>query len=151
MIVTDPCYDSDSWANGVVDRCQTGNWLASIAVKHIKDWGDRVTQLTVTHETAEEPLKWQAAGFDVGVDSGSAGVFDFEKYPEYPKSDEDELELSVPEAAKLHDAGTCAFGAASRSGLGDGAYDCLIAKKNGKVVGIKIVFLDEALIASTKD
>ncbi len=90
--VTDPCYVKDTWCAGVLDNCLNGEWEGYInVVDNTDSWGkDRlVTEIMIVHKDytiiSEE---WTKSDIHVGVDSGQAGFFDDEKYPEDPRDDE---------------------------------------------------------------
>jgi hypothetical protein len=111
-------------------------------------WGNRVARLSVYHQDHREAFPCETVNFPVFVDSGQAGIFDFALYP---KSDEDRGEYGdltkfygqVCEITLEEDGGCVSFGAASRSGYGDGSYRCFVSRKDGMVVAAEIVFIDD--------
>jgi hypothetical protein len=44
---------------------------------------------------------------------------------------------------RITHAGIVPFGCVSRSGYGDGCYECFVVKKKNKIVAIKVIFIDE--------
>jgi hypothetical protein len=85
------------------------------------------------------------ASFEVGVDSGQAGIYDEDYYRQYHSEDDcnddwygDICDLTTPFGTK---DGKCVV---SSSGYGDGGYDCYLLKdKNNEVVGFQIVFIED--------
>lgn len=87
-VVADPCYELKSEAKGILGvlDVKAGNY----AVSHTSmDNGSRIASIRVLHESVADNSdynsdkitdKWDGADFSVGVDSGSAGVFDYEYY-----------------------------------------------------------------------
>lgn len=151
LIVTDPCYDTDSIGriNGVIENPLQGTWCAVIEMTNdTGGWGNRVARLSVYHQDHREAFPCETVNFPVFVDSGQAGIFDFALYP---KSDEDRGEYGdltkfygqVCEITLEEDGGCVSFGAASRSGYGDGSYRCFVSRKDGMVVAAEIVFIDD--------
>ena len=69
--ITDPCYENGTWCAGTV-KAKNGTWRGSV---EIDDSSGRVAELharligSSSHPMVKVP-------FDVGVDSGQAGVFD---------------------------------------------------------------------------
>lgn len=82
--VSDPCYTKDTWCAGVLENVLNGDWVAEKVVygNDVTGWGDRIGELRIfhihhTHQNATELVE-----IDVGVDSGQAGFFDEEQYPD---------------------------------------------------------------------
>lgn len=152
MWVTDPCYSRGTWCQGVLDNVLKGKWLASVEIvpDSLTGWGDRVGKLIVKHHSAvpKVSLKLDA---DIGVDSGQAGFFCDSKYPRGDVGDYGDTSTFYGLACTLTDssnkAGSFPFGAVSRSGFGDGSYDCEYwVDADGKVVRAEIIFItDEEL------
>jgi hypothetical protein len=106
---------------------------------------------------ANQDLSWREYPGEVGVDSGQAGIFSIENY----RNDEIAESITTPDSNfsigrdgdgdawyekmcqfTLSDNqwGSYDTGVVSSSGIGDGGYRCLVAKKKGKIVGICIDF-----------
>jgi hypothetical protein len=140
--VTDPCYSKGTWCAGTVPNCRKGTWIAEIDRKNCGEWGNRISRLTVTHELGGVGSD-EDAGFEVGVDSGQAGVFDDRRYPEDP--DESSfyehcchLTLSRPSCGVLK------FGAVSSSGYGDGGYAATVRRDaTGQCYRISVEFIED--------
>jgi hypothetical protein len=138
--ITDPCYSKGTRCAGTVANCRQGNWIAEVDRRWCGAWGSRISRLTVTHELGGVGAD-EEAGFDVGVDSGQAGVFDDRHYPHDPDDssfydDCCRLTLSRPECGALP------FGVVSSSGYGDGGYAATIRRDaTGKCYRISIEFI----------
>ena len=156
LVISDPCYDEGIWCSGVVDA-RRGRWLAQVEVSDEGSWGKRVALLRAMHEDCRDIMPLDPVGFEVGVDSGQAGVFDKSLF---------KRASAVPEDFKHHTGAICpdepwysyicdhtlreGVGAAvvnggvvSSSGFGDGGYVCLVAKQDGDVVALEIRFITE--------
>jgi len=164
MRVSDPCYDKDVWCTGLLDNCVTGTWEGAVLTVD-EGFGERVSVLVARHKetgpdfsSVHNLLKgrrgsgWVEQKFQIGVDSGQAGLFDdahyqdetvFEGLPAPEKSFGSlwyshccEITLSEPKA------GVLPFGAVSSSGYGDGCYVCYTHDgKSGEVDFACIVFI----------
>jgi hypothetical protein len=93
---------------------------------------------------------WKRENFEVGVDSGQAGIFDGGHYKEDKVVEGIEFENNFAEPwynvccdVTLADrgAGVIPFGVVSRSGFGDGGYTCYtIRNEIGWVIAVMIDF-----------
>jgi hypothetical protein len=148
LIVTDPCYDRGTWCQGIVENVSPGRWDARIVMSK----QGRVASLEVAceHRLTTE-LVWTELPFEVGVDSGQAGIFDESLYPRGATGEcgDGTTFYSRACAATLDDndrtkrAGIVAEGAVSSSGYGDGSYTAFAAMNpDGRVVGVRVVFID---------
>lgn len=90
VVISDPCYDLDTWCNGVLENVKPGNWHTKAENVNINNWGERCSALIAWHEDVEEPDEgdYELTGIDVGVDSGQAGIYDY-KHFEYLKDNKD--------------------------------------------------------------
>jgi len=161
VVVSDPCYDRGTWCAGTIRNVLNGTWKARIERSDEGEWGIRVARLVVMHEKYEEDHPcvdgWDAQKFEVGVDSGQAGVFDTRHYKsdadarkatwvnkdEAICDDEPWYSLCCDRTLNGDSAGVIPFGAVSSSGFGDGGYPCHAKTEGGKVVGIAITFIGE--------
>lgn len=157
--VSDPCYEAGGSGQVKLDNVRTGQWSMLLDKRDEGAWGSRVAELVVSHN-GKCCFSWEHAG-QIGVDSGQAGVFDVKHYRNdhiseglprfYEKEaicpDEDWYSLCCDRtlATKLGGGGVVPYGAVSRSGFGDGAYDVYVSKDRTtkEIVGIKIVFIEE--------
>lgn len=173
VIVSDPCYTRDPRIMGSFDNVKPGKYIPEIThTDQTSGWGIRVAELAVYHESTGgyvSDSRWQKADFEVGVDSGQAGIFSDSIYPtgdttgEYGdkstfygtcceatlgegyrairKWEEDGSKGPRPE----WNQGDTVFGqgVVSSSGYGDGGYDCFFVEQGGEIIAIKIVFITE--------
>lgn len=153
VMVSDPCYSIGTWCQGSVDNVHTGTWKAHIVTSDEGKWGVRPAELhaVLASLNPSRELSWTKEEFEVGVDSGQAGIFDMEHYKDDSvigdlpcEFDHDWYGMVAHVTLKdERQAGTIPFGVVSSSGYGDGGYDCFTAKVNGRVVAIKIIFIPE--------
>lgn len=157
VVVSDPCYEIGTWCQGVLENVREGAWRC-----HVLRSDDRVAELILGHSSGQAVSKrWNKESFDVGVDSGQAGVFDAAHYRDDAATQgvsriaqevicREEPWYSICCDRTLGNesgAGIIPFGVVSSSGYGDGSYRCYTRKDAaGCVVGIRIVFIaDEDL------
>lgn len=161
--ITDPCYEKGTWCAGTLDKCATGTWHGFVQQYDAGDWGIRNSELHVLHESvvgmdqeALDSMPWKPCKFEVGVDSGSAGVFEESRYPASGGDDEefydrcgkaylpDEMEAVLHGVPKTHlFAGAIPEGVVSLAGYGDGGYEANYKELDGRVVAVRIIFIDE--------
>lgn len=96
MIVTDPCYDKQTWCQAKLDNVRNGTWYATAEYSDEGNWGERVAGLWVWHSdlkienpSRDFPVCPEFIPADIGVDSGQAGFFDLDKYPDDPHKDDE--------------------------------------------------------------
>lgn len=164
VMVSDPCYSIPTWCQVKLKDVLPGKYRTNCRItNNTGGWGERCSVLMVVHEDyVLENLSWRNQPGDVGVDSGQAGIFCMTGY----RNDEVAEGITTPpldrpfvlpyreNGDKWYDK-MCQFtlsgdrwgsydtGVVSCSGIGDGGYRCLVAKKNGKIVGIAIDYLME--------
>lgn len=162
VMVSDPCYGTDTWCQGVLENVRKGFWDAYLKMSDKGPWGIRVTELVVinldyndeyTGLESEDINELQE--FEVGVDSGKAGIFDYDYYCKYHTdkgADEDWYEVQIiKQFFPTHNESdweksifTEFNGVVSDSGYGDGGYDCYVThNEEGEIVGIKIVYISD--------
>ncbi len=172
--VSDPSYDLTVWCAGTVKNVANGTWRASSYTRTLENWGERIWELEAVLEGAQHgSLPWKECRFTVGVDSGTAGIFDLSHFHDdsvvtsetpislfWTKSLQEErnwegmchtaadgdlrkLSTSDPDP-NFFTGGVVPFGVASRSGCGDGGYSAYI-KRNSKrqAVAVKVVFISD--------
>lgn len=84
VMVSDPCYGMNTWCQGVVDNVLKGNYKCTVETSDEGEWGRRVSAINVVHEDyVKKSLEYYKENFEVGVDSGQAGIFDYEYYKRY--------------------------------------------------------------------
>lgn len=152
LLVTDPCYEKGTWCSGDLENVLPGIWQASVMRLQDPDWGDRVAELVICHESikdtdAESIDEW--VPITVGVDSGQAGFFDPQFYPNGEPGEYGDKDTFYGRACEAtdnpHDWGIVdGHGVVSQSGFGDGAYACYVTRDpQGRVIAAKIVFISD--------
>jgi len=159
VIVSDPCYTIPTSCQIKLNNVLPGDYHPFVQKSTEFGRGNRCHRLGVIHNDyiANHKLSWRVNPGEVGVDSGQAGIFCKTGY----RNDELAESITTPEINfditrdgegdvwyekmckfTLSDKqwGSYDTGVVSSSGIGDGGYDCLVAKVNGKIVGICINF-----------
>lgn len=90
VMITDPCYDEDTWCNGKLTNVRPGTWHTKANYLNIEFWGDRCANIIAWHETVDEPTNWELTDIDVGVDSGQAGIIDLAHFRQIKATHEQE-------------------------------------------------------------
>jgi len=84
VMVSDPCYGLGTWCQGVLENVLPGQYDCNVEYSDEGTWGTRVSAIEVTHVNYKTgSLLLQMEDFEVGVDSGQAGIFDYEYYAKY--------------------------------------------------------------------
>ena len=84
VMVSDPCYGLGTWCQGVLENVLPGVYDCNVEYSDEGDWGVRVSAIEVTHESCRGRfIALECEDFEVGVDSGQAGIFDYEYYAKY--------------------------------------------------------------------
>ena len=158
VMVSDPCYRLKTWCQGVLENVKAGIWNAYLRMSDEGEWGIRVAELIVIHSECAKtnPIVIdELQTFEVGVDSGCAGIFDYDYYAKYHTEDETNRNwydtIICKQFFPTHEQSgwensifTDSEGVASSSGYGDGGYDCFVSRNDeGEIIGIKIVFIDD--------
>lgn len=142
MKVTDPCYDMDTWCAKELNNVKNGVWHAKHEVLD-----GRVAVLMVLHESVitlnEKKFKWRLRSSEIGVDSGQAGFFDFDRLKTIKSSEVSDKEFYSNVCELTNPMGTLEFGVASSTGYGDGTYPLYAWTLNGEIVAAKIVYMKE--------
>ena len=138
--VSDPCYDMDVWCAGTIENVLPGKYNCYFTITDDRDWGKHVSELEVVHETEKECKEFTLADFEVGVDSGTCGIYDIDYFSEN-RDDADwytrVTDPTIDGFGDVHD-GKCVV---CSSGYGDGGYDCCVGRSNGKAVAFKVRFI----------
>lgn len=151
--VTDPCYSLDVWCRGEVE-VENGDWAAQVEYIDCGDWGCRVKSLSCWNiDICSNRLQREVAVFEVGVDSGQAGFFDFDAYPEHGASFTDGGDGFYAECCSKTNSNESAgivrvngepIGVVATSGFGDGGYQAtLLRNEQGNVEEIELIFIEE--------
>lgn len=166
VMVSDPCYSLGTWCQGVLENVKSGIWEAYLKISNEGGWGLRVAELiTINSEHYKEHpiIIDEHQEFEVGVDSGCAGIFDYDYYAKYHTEDEKDKRwyetIICNQFFPRHDSSgwknsifTESNGVVSNSGYGDGGYDCYVARNTeGEIVGIRIVYIVEEEINEEED
>lgn len=121
--------------------------------KSAAEYQGRIAYLHIVHAEAQSHFDphaefdstWENAGIDVGVDSGQAGFFDQALFEQVcadaavkDKFYDEICHLTSEDGGLVH-----AIGVVSSTGYGDGSYDCLIRRDDGRVVEAIIVYVPE--------
>lgn len=85
VMVSDPCYGLGTWCQGVLENVLPGNYKCYVEYSDEGDLGERVSAIEVVHENYDRPvpIELEPENFEVGVDSGQAGIFDYDYYAKY--------------------------------------------------------------------
>ena len=84
VMVSDPCYGLGTWCQGVLKNVLPGQYDCNVEYSDEGDWGTRVSAIEVTHIDYDRcEFGEDLEEFEVGVDSGQAGIFDYEYYAKY--------------------------------------------------------------------
>jgi hypothetical protein len=147
-MISDPCYGMQTWCNSLVLDVLKGKYNAFVRIGKYAEWGERVTELTLCHESRKpftEIERLEHFSSRIGVDSGTCGIFDKDYYEEHHSKtsndiDEDWYEKFVCDEMKDYIT-TDGKGAISSSGCGDGRYPVFAEYKGNKAFAIRIKFL----------
>ena len=138
LAAIDPGYDSLD--DGLVfDNARPGPWNAFVQVIETGSAGDRAVELMVIHSelSAYSALNFEPAG-KVDVDGGQASFLDAGRWP--GGENEAYFDAACAITDRTH-AGCFADGAVSRSGWGDGDYECQVARdRDGRVIAARLSF-----------
>jgi hypothetical protein len=141
--LSDPCYKIDTWCGQYNVPAKNGDWEATV---EYTDSGRVASFSAFFLQIDPHPAPTTQTVFYIGVDSGQFGIFDAEIYD--PESDYEspgfyrdccDATLARAGAGVVQDKGFV-----SRTGWGDGSYECVMTKtENGELVGIDIVFISD--------
>lgn len=162
VMVSDPCYSTDTWCQTKLDNVLPGLYNVEVEMSDQGDWGVRVSGITILHESITDDgisLEWEDHS-ECGVDSGQCGIFCITGY----RNDEIAEGITTPTLDQpfiypFRDGGDkwyekiCHFtlvepqwglydtGVVSSSGMGDGLYPMEVMYDKEKIVGIRITYL----------
>lgn len=152
VMVSDPCYGLNTWCQGVLENVLPGTYDCKVEYSDEGDWGRRVAAIEVTHQDYDGIIRFESEGFEVGVDSGQAGIFDYDYYSKYHTDSNERNHVddnwyyeACDMTCSYEQAGTTDdLGFVSSSGFGDGSYTCYTAReRNGYIIAIRIEFIAE--------
>ena len=149
--VCDPCYNKSIKSVAVLEVLK-GKYLATVGIKENMDgFGERVNWLEICHQDyLDVEANQLMPDVDVGVDSGQAGFFDDEHYPDGGSTgDFEDLNSFYGKACNLtlqdEQGGIIdSFGVVSSSGYGDGVYELYVGRNSAnQIVSARINFWNE--------
>lgn len=165
MRVSDPGYGKSTWCAGVIPDCRTGRWEAlaffcndELFFRRVSLLAARAVDGNAGFDLLDSLDKLERANFEVGVDSGQAGMYDDETYgldstvtgiPNPSGKDCEEpgerwYKYCCDITLSSERAGVIPTGAVSRSGYGDGGYPVFFQRgEDGKVDLIAIRYILE--------
>lgn len=150
MRATDPCYTKRKDLGYPIENTMNGDWRFKLVWSDEGDWGIRVKELIVWNDSVLDAKSvdnvafTEVKDFYVGVDSGQAGFFDEDKYPNGTDLDERFYNEIGRGTLSPRQVGLVSFGVVSSSGLGDGGYPLFVHRdENGKAIAAKIDYLPE--------
>jgi hypothetical protein len=152
ILVSDPCYelekDEDTFKiNFILNNAQQGKWNTWVIIDRENG---RNAELIAISDTMSIDCKTLDSNFwsnmhemAICVDSGQAGIYDAAHFKDDNDNDKwYDMNCKIT-ISHEHCAGIIPYGIVSKSGYGDGIYDLFVSKKNKKIVGVRIVFIDE--------
>lgn len=154
VVVSDPCYELDTWCAGTLTNVLPGEYNCDI-VKKTNRCGERVSHLYAIHSDYNVDLNdiKEEQDFEVGVDSGTAGIFDYEYYAIYHigRTDDQWYDHRICNAfypnrceTSINIIQTQYKGVVSHSGFGDGSYTCFVKRNDeGKIIAIMIEYISD--------
>lgn len=90
IMVSDPSYDLGIWCQGVLENVLPGEYDCFVKYVDKGNWGIRVAAIQVVNcSYTDSDLKETMEDFEVGVDSGMAGIFDYQHYARHHNKDLD--------------------------------------------------------------
>lgn len=153
VIVTDPCYEIGTWCTYLINTMKPGTYEASVAICNdtSADWrsGRIAVQYVLPNGMTVEDFNKKAKEYSsIGVDSGTAGIFDFEYFKEVQETKDDHYKdekfyNARNQASPVWTIGTPdKKGIVTSSGIGDGGYTVSCIEENGEIIAISLVFID---------
>lgn len=134
--ISDPCYGMDVWCAGTLENVLPGAYRCFYQMTD----EDRVAAIKVVHKDydPEKYMPSEHRDITVGVDSGSCGIYDLSYFTKNC-TDEDWYD-STWDISKAETFDGKAL--ISRSGYGDGSYDCFVARNdNGQIIAVEIAYI----------
>lgn len=72
--------DEFTWCQGALENVKSGTWHTKAENLNVNCWGNRCSALIAWHEDVEEPNDFEKTDIRVGVDSGQAGIYDYNHF-----------------------------------------------------------------------
>lgn len=84
VMISDPCYDTNTWCNGDLKNVLPGTWRTKAIYMY-----DLCTDLIAYHKDVSEPTfdQYEKTDIVVGVDSGQAGIYDYKHFAKMCKNE----------------------------------------------------------------
>lgn len=146
-MVSDPCYPVGTWCQSEVNVSDGVYDAFVVRERDGKTIAGRPLELIVVKQGVDGPdLFSDETLFEIGVDSGQAGIFDSAYYTssQEKKTWYDQVCSITLDREKC--SGTIdGRGAVSESGYGDGSYICHPAfdEETDEIVGLRLVFIED--------
>ncbi len=162
LCITDPCYLKGTWCAAWDLKAKNGKWICTATNEDCGTWGKRIKEIVCLSNDHFKLgdlafIDWKELKFDIGVDSGQCGIFDYKKYPD-TEADYDDTEGFYRKCCDItlgdEPYGSIDFGFVSSSGFGDGSYTAYGIYEDDKetLIGVRVVFIaDEDLMESTEE
>ncbi len=152
VMVSDPCYKPGTWCQGVLENVLEGNWNVEVRYGH-DPFGTSNTlphALIAHHENFMGIKPNEECDFEVGVDSGMAGIFNYNYYSDVINYDNESHDKWYKEICdyifRVRSSVHCDDYIISFTAYGDGGYTCYVGRnEEGKIVSIMIDFIGPAL------
>lgn len=148
--VTDPCYEYDSIGGVTFDGVKQGKWYTHAVIVDREDgWGTRVASLRAIHEDYSDNfvpgLPYNSYKPPIAVDSGQAGIYDYQKYPNREGQYKDDFYQKNCDLTLSENYGGLVdnMGVVTSSGYGDGRYLLYYdINSDKKVIAVEIIFIN---------
>lgn len=146
VIVSDPCYNTDTWCTVRFNTVLPGTYICKVRFYNNTTWGKRVKELFIVHESLKDrhrSLRYEYAG-NACVDSGQMGIFDYDYFEKVNENEEtkDRWYNEICKTTLKYDYGIFDnLSVVSSSGYGDGSYQVFANWSKNDIRAIKIVFI----------
>lgn len=148
-MVSDPCYDENTWCQYVLDNMKSGQYNCFMQYSSNEEFGKRVRRVYIYHHEYISTPNRLVHNASIGVDSGQAGFYDYEYFLQTrEKGNEDWIwyenicDLTYKDdefTGGVKDNKCCV----SSSGYGDGCYSLFIhTNSKDEIVSACIEFTD---------
>lgn len=150
IVVTDPCYDLGIWCQKELN-VKKGKYMMYVETSDEGAWGKRNAMIQVTHIDFPYVVCDELVG-NIGVDSGQAGMFDYDYYAKFHKGeyvdDTEEGKKWYDRVCKITCNNNCCGtiggkGCVSESGFGDGMYEVYVKYVDDEIVAVRIIFIED--------
>ena len=155
IFVSDPCYTKYNGAN-IHLIAKDGIYKTFAEKAEIPFWGDRVVSISIVHTDYIDKIESMCKEYidDIGVDSGTAGIFDNHYYSKYHTiNDINEEWHNKYICTELDDIAIFdKKSIVSSAGIGDGSYGVYgVYDENNKIVALTIEYLNDDYFDDEED